>query len=66
VIFLLIGSRDTPGLQLKALARIARLTREPGFVAGLLAAATPEDALALIASEDARAEEGPPPADLKR
>jgi PTS system nitrogen regulatory IIA component len=66
VIFLLVGSREAPGLQLKALARIARLTREPGFIAHLAAAATPEAALALIAAEDARAEEVPPPPELKR
>jgi mannitol/fructose-specific phosphotransferase system IIA component (Ntr-type) len=66
VIFLLVGSRDAPGLQLKALARIARLTREPGFIASLTAARTPEAALALIAAEDARGEEVTPPPELKR
>ncbi len=66
VIFLLVGNRDAPGLQLKALARIARLTREPGFIASLTAAGTPEAALALIAAEDARAEEVPPPPEIKR
>lgn len=66
VIFLLVGSRDAPGLQLKALARIARLTREPGFIANLAAAGTPEATLALIAAEDSRGEEVTPPPDLKR
>ena len=66
VIFLLIGSRDTPGLQLKALARIARLTREPGFIAGLLKAATPGEALALVANKDEEPEVAPPPPELKR
>ncbi len=60
VIFLLVGNRESPDLQLKALARIARLTKHAELVAGLRAARSAEEALALIEREDNREEEPTP------
>jgi mannitol/fructose-specific phosphotransferase system IIA component (Ntr-type) len=60
VLFLLVWPRAAPGLQLKALARIARLGRQEDLAARLLAAASPEEALAFIVSEDERADQGSP------
>jgi mannitol/fructose-specific phosphotransferase system IIA component (Ntr-type) len=61
IFFLLIGSRQAPGPQLKALARIARLTRRNEFVAGLRAARSVEEVLALLTREDEEAAELPSP-----
>jgi mannitol/fructose-specific phosphotransferase system IIA component (Ntr-type) len=61
VIFLLVGSRDSPDVQLKALARIARLTKHGELVAGLRTARSPEEALAIIEREDSREDELAPP-----
>lgn len=61
VIFLLVGNRDST-LQLKALARIARLTKHDELVQGLRAARSPEEALAIIERGDGREEEVAPQA----
>jgi mannitol/fructose-specific phosphotransferase system IIA component (Ntr-type) len=62
VIFLLVGSRDSPDLQLKALARIARLTKHGVLVNSLRAARSPDEALAIIEREDSLDNELAPPA----
>jgi mannitol/fructose-specific phosphotransferase system IIA component (Ntr-type) len=59
VIFLLVGDRGSPDLQLKALARIARLTKHPEFVAGLRSARSVAEVLDLIEREDGRQDEAP-------
>ena len=56
VLFLLVWPGDQPGLQLKALARIARLARQEDLVARLTAAKTPADALQIITALDERAD----------
>ena len=56
VLFLLVWPGDQPGLQLKALARIARLGRQEDLVARLTAAKTPADALQIITALDERAD----------
>lgn len=62
VLFLLVWPGDQPGLQLKALARIARLGRQEDLVARLTAAKTPAEALAFITTIDERADfESAPP-----
>lgn len=62
VIFLLVGGRESPGVQLKALARIARLTKHGELVAGLRGARSPAEALRVIEREEARADELASPA----
>jgi PTS system fructose-specific IIC component len=42
LLFLLVGQKDKPAAQLRLLARLARLLREPAFPAALLAAESPE------------------------
>jgi mannitol/fructose-specific phosphotransferase system IIA component (Ntr-type) len=61
VLFLLLWPRSAPGLQLKALARIARLGRQVDLAARLQAARSPEEALHVIITEDERADSGSPP-----
>ena len=62
VLFLLVWPSDQPGLQLKALARIARLGRQEDLVTRLTQAKTPADALAVIVALDERADlESAPP-----
>ena len=47
VVFLLLGTPRTPGLHMKILARIARLSKDPVF-AELRGAGTPEEAIAVL------------------
>lgn len=47
VVFLLLGTPRTPGLHMKILARIARLSKDPVF-AELSGARSPEDAVAVL------------------
>ena len=53
VIFLLLGTPRTPGLHMKILARIARLSKDPEF-AHLRRAERTEDALAILERIEAR------------
>jgi mannitol/fructose-specific phosphotransferase system IIA component (Ntr-type) len=53
VIFLLLGTPRTPGLHMKILARIARLSKDPEF-AQLRRAERTEDALAILERIEAR------------
>ena len=45
LLFLLVGQKGRPSAQLRLLSRLARLLREPSFIAGLMAAGSPEDLL---------------------
>jgi len=48
LLFLLVGRQDHPTEQLRLLSRLARLLRDPGFPAALLAAVGPAEALELL------------------
>jgi len=48
VVFLLLGTPGTPGLHMKILARIARLSKDPGLREGLRTCSDPDEAVALI------------------
>jgi mannitol/fructose-specific phosphotransferase system IIA component (Ntr-type) len=61
VLFLLVWPRAAPGMQLKALARIARLGRQEDLATRLQAAESPEEALAFLIAEDERADFESPP-----
>lgn len=52
-VFLLLGTPRTPGLHMKILARIARMSKHPEFK-DLCRCASAEDALALLQRLDAR------------
>lgn len=54
IVFLLIGTPRTPGLHMKILARIARLSKDEDFRAGLRAARNEEEVLDLLARIEAR------------
>jgi len=48
VVFLLLGTPRTPGLHMKILARIARLSKDPDFFRGLREASSVETVLATL------------------
>jgi len=48
VVFLLMGTPRTPGLHMKILARIARLSKDPDFAPGLCRAADADEALRVL------------------
>ncbi len=50
VIFLLLGTPRTPGLHMKILARIARLSKDPRFFTTLRKATNPAEAFELLES----------------
>jgi PTS system fructose-specific IIC component len=54
LIFMLLGTPRTPGLHMKILARIARLSKDPDLVEGLCSCASPEEALVLLRRIDER------------
>ncbi len=54
VVFLLLGTPRTPGLHMKILARIARLSKDRDFSEGLRSARTSRDALAILERVEAR------------
>ena len=54
VIFLLLGTPRTPGLHMKILARIARLSKDEKFASGLRSAQTREDVLAVLETIESR------------
>lgn len=54
VVFLLLGTPRTPGLHMKILARIARLSKDSEFSSGLRSSRTPEDVLAFLEKIEAR------------
>lgn len=53
--FALVAPENSAGIHLKALARISRLFKNPGFRASILGATSTEEIYELIAQEDARA-----------
>ncbi len=53
LVFLLAGSRDLPGQQLRVLARISKLVRIDSFLRGLRSAETPADVIAAIREAEA-------------
>ena len=48
VVFLLLGTPRTPGLHMKILARIARLSKDADFAAGLRKALQPDQLLTVL------------------
>lgn len=52
--FVLLAPQSETGLHLKALARISRLCKEPGFRARMLQAESARDMLEVLAGEDAK------------
>ncbi len=48
IVFLLMGTPRTPGLHMKILARIARLSKDPDFAPGLCGASDARDALRVL------------------
>jgi mannitol/fructose-specific phosphotransferase system IIA component (Ntr-type) len=54
VVFLLVGTPRTPGLHMKILARIARLSKDEAFCPELRAARTEKDVLDTLARIEAR------------
>ena len=54
VIFLLLGTPRTPGLHMKILARIARLSKRDTFAKGLRQAVGPDQLLALLKETESR------------
>jgi len=54
VVFLLIGTPRTPGLHMKILARIARLSKDKDFCEGLRGAGTAQEVLDVLARIEAR------------
>ena len=54
IVFLLLGTPRTPGLHMKILARIARLSKDEEFSEGLRRAQSPEDALRILESVESR------------
>jgi fructose PTS system EIIBC or EIIC component len=48
LLFLLVGQKGRPSAQLRLLSRLARLLREPAFIAGLMAAGSPEEVVDLL------------------
>jgi len=54
VVFLLIGTPRTPGLHMKILARIARLSKDEEFCSGLRAARSAQEVLDVLARIEAR------------
>lgn len=56
LLFLLVGVKGQPTAQLRLLSRLARLLRDPGFTAALLAAGSPEEMLQLLRRTEVREE----------
>jgi mannitol/fructose-specific phosphotransferase system IIA component (Ntr-type) len=54
VVFLLLGTPRTPGLHMKILARIARLSKRQNFAAGLRQAVGPDQLLTLLEETESR------------
>lgn len=54
VIFLVVTRKETIGLQVKMLARIARLVKHQSFIESLRNATTPDSIIAAIADEESR------------
>jgi mannitol/fructose-specific phosphotransferase system IIA component (Ntr-type) len=54
VVFLLLGTPRTPGLHMKILARIARLSKDAEFASGLRAASGVDDVLKTLRLLEAR------------
>ncbi len=52
--FVLVAPENSTGLHLKALARISRLFKDPGFRSRLMAAPSAADMFAVLADEDAK------------
>ncbi len=53
-VFLLLGTPRTPGLHMKILARIARLSKDPEFAEGLRHAGSPDEVLATLERVESR------------
>ena len=56
LLFLLVGQKGRPNAQLRLLSRLARLLREPAFIAGLMAAGSPKEVLELLRRAEEREE----------
>ncbi len=54
LVFLLVGSRELPGQQLRVLARISKLLRIDSFLAALRAADTPASVIAALREVEAK------------
>ena len=54
VVFLLLGTPKTPGLHMKILARIARLSKNVEFASGLVSAGQAENVLARLKEFEAK------------
>jgi mannitol/fructose-specific phosphotransferase system IIA component (Ntr-type) len=54
LVFLLLGTPRTPGLHMKILARIARLSKDSGFGAGLRRAQQPSELLEVLEEIESR------------
>jgi PTS system nitrogen regulatory IIA component len=52
--FVLVAPENSAGIHLKALARISRLCKGPGFPGRLLEASTAQEMYEIVCSEDAR------------
>ncbi len=54
IAFVLLGTPRTPGLHMKILARIARLSKDPEFSPGLRNAKSPDEVLAVLDAIESR------------
>ena len=54
IVFLLLSPRDGGAQHLKALARVSRRLRDPGFVAKLRGAGSPDAIYALLSAQESR------------